>query len=102
MYLKSKGYELPKDPNGLFWPHKKGKPVKPEAPGNDPAFFKAEDSEPFFTVEQIIGHPGFKEKSPWFVHLSLLPPHPPFNGGYSSVRKSILNLLAVVRLYTSP
>jgi arylsulfatase A-like enzyme len=42
-----------------------------------PALYRSEDSEAAFTIDHAIRFVA-RQKAPWFLHLSILQPHPPF------------------------
>ncbi|MBM3596711.1 MAG: alkaline phosphatase family protein [Alphaproteobacteria bacterium] len=75
--LEAKGYKLGLEAKSVYAPVAD----HPEAAGRGPSFaparFKAEDSHTAFDVEAAIQHLK-GAKRPWFLHLSLLRPHPPF------------------------
>ena len=76
--LKSSGYVIPEDPKEMFRPQ----PAYPGAAGRGqtfaPARFKAQDSNTAFLVDETINYLAAGHASPWFVHLSIFSPHPPF------------------------
>lgn len=75
--LAAKGYTIPDGPLAVYHP----------APGADrnagwgptfaPAHYAAEDSDTASHVNAALGHLA-RARKPWFLHLSLLRPHPPF------------------------
>jgi len=76
--LKSRGYAIPEDPKEIFRP----RPDYPGATGRGqtypPTRFKAQDSNTAFLVDEVINYLSEEPVSPWFVHLSIFSPHPPF------------------------
>ena len=76
--LKFRGYAIPEDPHEMFRP----RPDTPGAAGRGqtwpPARFKAEDSSTAFLIDETIDYLTEAPASPWFVHLSIFSPHPPF------------------------
>ncbi|MFQ5566712.1 MAG: alkaline phosphatase family protein, partial [Paracoccaceae bacterium] len=76
--LESRGYAIPEDPDEMFRP----RPDYPGAAGRGltfaPALFRAEDSNTAFLVDETISYLARGHDTPWFVHLSVLSPHPPF------------------------
>ncbi len=76
--LKSRGYAIPEDPAEIFRP----RPDYPGAAGRrqtyPPTRFRAEDSSTAFLVDETIDYLAGEYDAPWFVHLSVLSPHPPF------------------------
>lgn len=76
--LAAKGYELP--PAGIdiydwFTPALSDEEPGPTRPA---ARYKAEDSDTAFTTDCAIEFVRHVMRRPWFLHLSLLRPHPPF------------------------
>ena len=76
--LKSRGYAIPDDPKEIFRPQ----PDYPGAAGRGrtfaPARFRAQDSSTAFLVDETIEYLSRGHDAPWFVHLSIFSPHPPF------------------------
>lgn len=76
--LKAKGYQLDDDLQHMFKPQ----PAHPESEGKgktfSPARFSAEDSSAAYLTDEVIEYLSVQQKEPWFVHLSLFSPHPPF------------------------
>jgi arylsulfatase A-like enzyme len=77
-YLAAKGYVLPSG-----WGEIRG-PV-PDYPGAEergptfaPPFYTAEDSDTAFMVNHAISFIESRDDLPWFLHLSIERPHPPF------------------------
>jgi len=72
-HLRDKGYVIPGD----VYDPPAGRSGEGWGPTFAPASYKAADSDTAFTVEQAMRYVSHTEK-PWFLHLSLLRPHPPF------------------------
>ncbi len=73
-WLKAKGYELP-DYSRFY------EPVSPD-PGraarpDDPAFYKAEDSDTAFLTTRFIEEMAVRTDQRWFTLLTYIRPHPP-------------------------
>jgi len=72
-HLMNKGYEFEK-----YWDVYK--PVSPNggAPRlNDPALYRAKDSDTAFLTDRFLATmPGYRDQS-WFAHLTYIRPHPP-------------------------
>ncbi len=77
-HLGSKGYHLPDDVWGMFAPQSGNHEAQGKGKTFAPARFKAEDSSAAFLTDGVIKYVTEKQKKPWFVHLSLFSPHPPF------------------------
>ena len=76
--LATKGYEIPGRGRTIYDP-------VPDYPGTEergstyaPPIFRAEDSDTAFMADRSIEAMTMPTRSPWFLHLSLLRPHPPF------------------------
>jgi len=72
--LRAKGYDLPhyKD----FYIPKSPDPARaPRA--DDPAFYRAEDSDTAFLTNRFIAHMHARTPAPWFALLTYIRPHPP-------------------------
>lgn len=77
--LKAKGYELPDDFWGIFEPQSAYPGSNNKGKTFAPARFKAEDSGTAFLVDEAIEYVSGEDRDdPWFVHLSIYSPHPPF------------------------
>jgi arylsulfatase A-like enzyme len=74
-YLAAKGYELPDDREKIYEPV--ARTPKAKGPTWAPARYKAEDSRTAFSVDSAIRFIA-EQGRPWFLHLSILHPHPPF------------------------
>jgi len=75
--LAAKGYGQLPDGNAAYAPVTDHPKAKGRGPTFAPLRFKAEDSHTAFDVGCAIRHLTLQTK-PWFLHLSLLHPHPPF------------------------
>jgi len=72
--LRAKGYEF--DGEDVFRPvTPKGQTPRP----NDPALYKAEDSDTAFLTNECLKGLADQGDKPWFAHLTWIRPHPPFN-----------------------
>ena len=67
-HLMNRGYDVPDYPD-IF------RPAGPRL--DDPAFYRAEDSDTAFLTDQVISHLRARG-SGWFAHVTYLRPHPPF------------------------
>jgi len=74
-HLAGKGYDLPDDPDQIYEPARAA--PKGRGPTWAPARYKAEDSRTAFTVAGALRFIA-QQRRPWFLHLSILHPHPPF------------------------
>ncbi|MBI3503529.1 MAG: alkaline phosphatase family protein [Proteobacteria bacterium] len=75
--LKAKGYAIGSTRDEAC-AHVKGYPgADRRGPTFPPPAFKSDDSETAFLVEHAIGFMT-NRTDPWFLHLSILQPHPPF------------------------
>ncbi len=73
-YLKDKGYDLP-DYNDFYVPVP---PVAGQAPyPDDPAFYRAEDSDTAFLTDAFLAHNRANPAPGWFALLTYIRPHPP-------------------------
>jgi arylsulfatase A-like enzyme len=76
--LAAKGYDVPGREGEIYLPV----PSYPGADARGPTFappvFRAEDSDTAFMVGRAIEAMTTPARNPWFLHLSLLRPHPPF------------------------
>ena len=77
-YLEAKGYDIPDGEHGVF----KTSPEICRANGRGrtfaPALYNPEHSATAFLTDEVINHIDGQADRPWFVHLSVLAPHPPF------------------------
>jgi arylsulfatase A-like enzyme len=73
-HLKAKGYQLPADRRQIYEPAAK---ARGRGPTWAPARYKAEDSDTAFVIEGALRFLA-QQRRAWFLHLSILHPHPPF------------------------
>jgi arylsulfatase A-like enzyme len=76
--LKSRGYEMPEDNTEVFRPQADYPGAANRGQTYPPARFRAEDSNTALLIDETIGYLAGEHSSPWFVHLSIFSPHPPF------------------------
>lgn len=72
--LAEKGYDIPKDPFDLY----RSSDRFADGFHKEPAVFKAADSDTAFMVDEVIDYLKKDHCDGWFVHLSILHPHPPW------------------------
>ncbi len=77
-HLKQKGYEVPDDPALMFAPQANYPAAENKGKTFAPTVYSADDSNTAFLVDAVIDHLSKQDDNPWFVHLSILSPHPPF------------------------
>lgn len=75
--LRDRGYAIPEGEDMVFEPPARTAANAGWGPTFAPARYKAEDSDTAFAVGHAI-HYATHATKPWFLHLSLLRPHPPF------------------------
>ena len=75
--LKEKGYPAWPNRNAACAPIGGYSGADKRGPTYPPPGFRAEDSETAFVVNHAIRYVT-NQKAPWFLHLSVLQPHPPF------------------------
>ena len=77
-WLRERGYPIPDDVIELYT--RKADQPEWEDGGEVPAplAIPAEHHDTCFMVEQVMEYLGEQRDKPWFVHLSLLRPHPPW------------------------
>lgn len=79
--LLEKGYDIPDDCWQMFKPVVNYSGSKSKGKTFSPAPFKADDSHTAFLVNKVMDYVSQQqspEMPPWFIHLSLYSPHPPF------------------------
>lgn len=76
--LKAKGYQVPDCVQGMFEPQPAVAGLKGKGKTFAPARFRAQDSSAAYLAGEVIKYISDNQKTPWFVHLSLFSPHPPF------------------------
>ena len=77
-YLRERGYALGDETNAVFRPRHDFPGAASRGTTWAPALYTADDSAPAFLTDEIMRYLSVRENTPWFVHLSLLSPHPPF------------------------
>jgi arylsulfatase A-like enzyme len=75
--LKEKGYPAWPNRDAACAPISSYPGAATRGPTYPPPGFRAEDSETAFVVNHAIRYVS-NQKAPWFLHLSILQPHPPF------------------------
>lgn len=76
-YLKSKGYDVPENPEDLYAPVDGYPNAEGKGRSYPPPFYSAEHSMTAFLTEKVIEYIGDRNDG-WFAHVSYLRPHPPF------------------------
>lgn len=76
-YLRDKGYRVGATRDEVSAPVANYPGAEKRGPTFAPPDYRAEDSETAFTVDAAIRYMTHQQ-GPWFLHLSLLRPHPPF------------------------
>ncbi len=76
--LKEKGYAIPTSPADIFAPNKDAPGIAGKGKSFAPTNYTAEDSNTAFLVDETINYLSVRKDDPWFVHLSLIAPHPPW------------------------
>jgi arylsulfatase A-like enzyme len=77
-WLEKKGYEVSEEPWRLLRKKKEGPDWEEGGHVPAPLAFPAEHHDTYFMVDQVIEHLSEHGGDPWFVHLSLYRPHPPW------------------------
>jgi arylsulfatase A-like enzyme len=78
-WLSRRGFALPEDLKDLYRKRVANYPGADErGPTLAPAIYSAEDSEAAFITETACGYMRYPNTRPWFLHISYLPPHPPY------------------------
>jgi arylsulfatase A-like enzyme len=75
-HLAAKGYDLPSDRREIYEPAGRGS-NRGHGPTWAPARYAAEHSDTAFAIDGALRFIA-EQKQPWFLHLSILHPHPPF------------------------
>jgi arylsulfatase A-like enzyme len=75
--LKAKGYRIGDTREQACTPIENYPGAEKRGPTYPPPGFKSADSETSFVVDHAIDYMANK-KDPWFLHVSILQPHPPF------------------------
>ncbi|MEX0344967.1 MAG: alkaline phosphatase family protein [Rhizobiaceae bacterium] len=74
-YLKSKGYDLPKEYWDLFRPVPSEPSSQPRL--SDPALYRAEDSDTAYLTDRTLQELSARVKDDWFSMVTYIRPHPP-------------------------
>jgi arylsulfatase A-like enzyme len=77
-YLAAKGYKIPSGRGEIRRPVPDYPGAEERGPTFAPSFYSAEDSDTAFMVNHAISFVESTDKQPWFLHLSVERPHPPF------------------------
>lgn len=72
-HLAARGYDLP-DYSRFYAPQAGDGRARRL---NDPAFYRAEDSDTAFLTDQCLTHLAQRRGQDWFAHLTYIRPHPP-------------------------
>ncbi|MBL8702837.1 MAG: alkaline phosphatase family protein [Alphaproteobacteria bacterium] len=75
--LKAKGYAIGATRNEACAPVRGHPGAERRGPTFPPPAYRKEDSETAFTIDHALRFIG-RQTAPWFLHLSILQPHPPF------------------------
>lgn len=75
--LRAKGYNI--EGEDLFDIFRVSTPKGQTPRPNDPALYRAEDSDTAYLTNQFLEGMKDREDEPWFAHLTWIRPHPPFN-----------------------
>ncbi len=76
--LAAKGYAVPTTRHDIYKPVDGYPGAGERGPTYPPPCYRAEDSDTAFSTERAIEAMTTPAQTPWFLHLSLLRPHPPF------------------------
>ena len=78
-WLLSKGYDI--SPPGNEPVPELYRPVAPQGRNepaiDDPALYRAEDSDTAYLTDRFLTHMAARRFRPWFAHLAYIRPHPP-------------------------
>ena len=77
-HLAAKGYELPGAAGAIYEPVRDYPGAAERGPTYAPPIYRAEDSDTAYVVDRAIDAIDWQDGRPWFLHLGLLRPHPPF------------------------
>ena len=77
-HLAAKGYEVPAGAREIYKPVADYPGAAGRGPSYSPPIYRAEDSDTAFMIDQATAAIAREGGRPWFLHLSLLRPHPPF------------------------
>jgi len=76
-FLKSKGYDVPENPDDLYHPVEGYPGAEGKGRTYPPAFYDEKHSMTAFLTDKVIDYVGERNDG-WFAHVSYLRPHPPF------------------------
>lgn len=76
--LRAKGYDIPAGKSGVYRSPAGFPGADKRGPTYAPALFAESDTEAAFLTDRVMAYLSSSTDQPWFVHLSLLSPHPPF------------------------
>jgi arylsulfatase A-like enzyme len=77
-YLAAKGYEISLGADEIRSPAPSHAAEPGRGPTFAPAFYKAEHSDTAFMFDRALAYVAARDHRPWFLHLSVERPHPPF------------------------
>jgi arylsulfatase A-like enzyme len=77
-YLRERGYPVGPEADAVFRPRSDFPGASSRGATWAPALYAAEDSGAAFLTGEVMRYVSVREDESWFVHLSLLSPHPPF------------------------
>ena len=77
-YLAAKGYPVPENEQDIYLPLSDYPGASTRGATFAPPIYRSEDSDTAFDVNRAMGIIHNPDVKPWFLHLSLLRPHPPF------------------------
>jgi arylsulfatase A-like enzyme len=77
-YLAAKGYDVPAREAEIYAPLGDYPGTAERGPTYPPPFYTAEDSDTAYMTDRALEFIAGTERRPWFLHLSLMRPHPPF------------------------
>lgn len=77
-FLAARGYEFDAEAEDVRKPVKDYPGAAERGPTFAPSFYTAEDSDTAFIVNNAISFVESRDAKPWFLHLSIERPHPPF------------------------
>ena len=75
-HLKAKGYDLPNDYSRFYAPQDFDPATGPRP--DDPAFYRAEDSDTAFLTDACLGQLAVRTDQAWLAHVCYIRPHSPF------------------------
>ena len=76
--LRAKGYDIPAGEKGVYRAPDNFAGSEDRGPTFAPSLFTAVDTEAAFLTDRVMLYLSDHKDKPWFVHLSMLSPHPPF------------------------